>query len=241
MNADDKNAGCFLDIPANKKITFKIKDAQNIKTGNQIGFEFQNQKFNLNLIGEFNVYNAIAAIFVARAYDINLEVCKEALGKAKAIPGRMEIVAKNPLVVVDYAHTPEQLESAYKSLKQKSLICVLGSCGGGRDKWKRPVLGEIAKKYCKEIIITNEDPYDENPLDIINEVANTAGNKAQKILDRKEAIKTALSLAKPDEAVIITGKGSESWMCVANGKKIPWDDREIARDVLTAKTLTRLR
>ncbi|KKP93144.1 MAG: UDP-N-acetylmuramoyl-L-alanyl-D-glutamate-2,6-diaminopimelate ligase [Parcubacteria group bacterium GW2011_GWA1_36_12] len=241
MNADDKNAGCFLDIPANKKITFKIKDAQNIKTGNQIGFEFQNQKFNLNLIGEFNIYNAIAAIFVARAYDINLEVCKEALGKAKAIPGRMEIVAKNPLVVVDYAHTPEQLESAYKSLKQKSLICVLGSCGGGRDKWKRPVLGEIAKKYCKEIIITNEDPYDENPLDIINEVANTAGNKAQKILDRKEAIKTALSLAKPDEAVIITGKGSESWMCVANGKKIPWDDREIARDVLTAKTLTRLR
>ena len=241
MNADDKNAGCFLDIPANKKITFRIKDAQNIKTGNQIGFEFQNQKFNLNLIGEFNIYNAIAAIFVARAYDINLEVCKEALGKAKAIPGRMEIVAKNPLVVVDYAHTPEQLESAYKSLKQKSLICVLGSCGGGRDKWKRPVLGEIAKKYCKEIIITNEDPYDENPLDIINEVANTAGNKAQKILDRKEAIKTALSLAKPDEAVIITGKGSESWMCVANGKKIPWDDREIARDVLTAKTLTRLR
>ena len=241
MNADDKNAGCFLDIPANKKITFKIKDAQNIKTGNQIGFEFQNQKFNLNLIGEFNIYNAIAAIFVARAYDINLEVCKEALGKAKAIPGRMEIVAKNPLVVVDYAHTPEQLESAYKSLKQKPLICVLGSCGGGRDKWKRPVLGEIAKKYCKEIIITNEDPYDENPLDIINEVANTAGNKAQKILDRKEAIKTALSLAKPDEAVIITGKGSESWMCVANGKKIPWDDREIARDVLTAKTLTRLR
>ena len=125
-----------------------------------------------------------------------------------------------------------QLEAVYKTFKDKNLICVLGSCGGGRDKWKRPILGEIAAKYCKEIIITNEDPYDENPMEIINQVAETAGPKAKKILDRKEAIKTAIKLAKPGEVVIITGKGSEPWMCVENGKKIPWDDRQIARDVI---------
>ncbi len=219
INTDDKNAKYFLEIPAKKKIAFSINDAKNLN-------------LNLKVPGEFNVYNALAAISVAKAYGINLEVCKRALEKAKGIAGRMEVVTKNPLVIVDYAHTPEQLESVYKALNSKNLVCVLGSCGGGRDKWKRPVLGEIAKKYCKEIIITNEDPYDENPLDIINEVANTAGDKAQKILDRKEAIKTALNLVKSDEAVIITGKGSEPWMCVANNKKISWDDRQIARGAL---------
>ena len=107
------------------------------------------------------------------------------------------MLSENPIkVIVDYAHTPDQLEAVYKTFKDENLICVLGSCGGGRDKWKRPVLGEIAKKYCKEIIITNEDPYDENPTEIINQVAETAGQNVKKILDRKEAIKTAIKLAK---------------------------------------------
>ncbi len=153
--------------------------------------------------------------------------------KAKAISGRMEVISENPVkVIVDYAHTPEQLEAVYKTFKDENLICVLGSCGGGRDKWKRPVLGEIAKKYCKKIIITNEDPYDENPMDIINQVAETAGDKAKKILDRKEAIKNAIGFAERGDVVVITGKGSEPWMCVENGKKIPWDDRQTARESL---------
>jgi UDP-N-acetylmuramoyl-L-alanyl-D-glutamate--2,6-diaminopimelate ligase len=145
----------------------------------------------------------------------------------------MEVVSESPIkVIVDYAHTPDQLEAVYKTFKDDKMICVLGSCGGGRDKWKRPVLGEIAKKYCKEIIITNEDPYDEDPMEIINQVAETAGTNAKKILDRKEAIKTAVGLAKPGDVVIITGKGSEPWMCLENGKKIPWDDRQIAREAI---------
>jgi UDP-N-acetylmuramoyl-L-alanyl-D-glutamate--2,6-diaminopimelate ligase len=111
----------------------------------------------------------------------------------------------------------------------------LGSCGGGRDKWKRPVLGEIAKKYCSKIIITNEDPYDEDPVEIINQVAQNSGENSEKILDRKEAIKKAVNLAKTGEVVVITGKGSEPWMCVANGKKIPWDDRVIAKEALNNK------
>jgi len=213
INVDDENAKYFLDIPCAQKIEFSTKDAAN-----------------------FNDMNALAAISVAKAYGIGLDVCKRALAKIKSIPGRMEVISESPIkVVVDYAHTPAQLEAIYKSLG-KNLVCVLGSCGGGRDKWKRPVLGEIAKKYCREVIITNEDPYDESPMEIMNQVAETAGrpggHPAQKILDRKEAIETSVKLAKPGDVVIITGKGSEPWMCLENGKKIPWDDRQIARDAL---------
>jgi UDP-N-acetylmuramoyl-L-alanyl-D-glutamate--2,6-diaminopimelate ligase len=220
INADDANAKYFLNIPAKQKIKFGSKDAENIG-------------LNSNLIQGFNVLNALAAISVAKAYGINLEICKKSLEKVKIIPGRMEVISEKPVkVIVDYAHTPEQLEAVYKTFKDENLICVLGSCGGGRDKWKRPVLGEIAKKYCKEIIITNEDPYDENPMEIINQVSATAGPKVKKILDRKEAIETSIKIAKPGEVVIITGKGSEPWMCLENGKKIPWDDRQIAKEAL---------
>ncbi|MGA2418083.1 MAG: Mur ligase family protein [Candidatus Staskawiczbacteria bacterium] len=222
INTDDENSKYFWDIPAKQKIGFSINDKKNYD-------------FSLNLIGDFNTLNALAAISVAKAYGIDFETCKKALEKAKGIAGRMEIISKNPMVIVDYAHTPEQLEAVYKTFKEEKLICVLGSCGGGRDKWKRPVLGKIAKKYCKEIIITNEDPYDENPTEIINQVAETAGQNAKKILDRKKAIETAIKLAKPSDVVIITGKGSEPWMCLENGKKIPWDDRKVAREALVPK------
>jgi UDP-N-acetylmuramoyl-L-alanyl-D-glutamate--2,6-diaminopimelate ligase len=218
INIDDESAKYFLDTLANKKITFSAKNARA-------------EQIKLNLIGKFNIMNALAAVCVAENYGVGFEASKKALEKIKAISGRMEIIAKEPfMVVVDYAHTPKQLESVYKSFDSKPLICVLGSCGGGRDKWKRPVLGEIALKYCKEIIVTDEDPYDEDPMAIIEEVAEGAGGKASKILDRKEAIKEAISTAKPEDVVIITGKGSEPWMCIKNGKKIPWDDRQIARD-----------
>lgn len=222
INVDDENAKYFLEIHAKEKIKFSIADKKN-------------NNFNLNLLGEFNIMNALAAISVARAYGVGFDVCKKALEKAAGIAGRMEVVSETPLIVVDYAHTPEQLESVYESLSSKKLICVLGSCGGGRDKWKRPVLGQIAEKYCSKIFITNEDPYDEDPMEIINQVAETAGQNAEKILDRKEAIKKAVKSAGIDDAVVITGKGSEPWMCVANGKKVPWDDRQVAREALDIK------
>lgn len=243
VNTDDENSKYFWNIPAKQKIGFSIEDAKGSE--GYLGF-------NSDLIKGFNVMNALAAISVAKAYGISLEICKRALEKVKMVPGRMEVVVEGdakggPKVVVDYAHTPAQLEAVYKSLSPKpstlnpNLICVLGSCGGGRDKWKRPILGELAGKYCKEVIITNEDPYDENPLSIMDEIergfSQVQNSKfkiqnCKKILDRKEAIKTAIKLAKPGEVVIITGKGSEPWMCIENGRKIPWDDRQIARDAL---------
>ena len=112
------------------------------------------------------------------------------------------------------------------------MICVLGACGGGRDKWKRPVLGKIASHYCQYILITNEDPYDEDPKTIIDQVKKGVPSSFPKdhlliILDRKEAIEKALALARQKDLVIITGKGSEPLMCLAQGKKIPWSDKEI--------------
>jgi len=215
INIDDENANSFMEITANKKIEYGIKDANLLPE-------------HFNLLAKFNLYNGIVATKIALSQGISLDVCQKALSKTKGMPGRMEIVNKEPLVIVDYAHTPTQLEKVYQSLKDKRMICVLGSCGGGRDKWKRPVMGKIAQQYCDKVIITNEDPYDEDPMEIIDQVVGKTN--AEKIIDRKEAIKKALSLANNNDVVIITGKGSEPWMCVANNKKIPWDDREIIRE-----------
>jgi len=214
INLDDRNADSFWKVPAKNKINYTLKDSHLIPK-------------SFSLLGTFNIYNAIAATKIALALNIPLAVCQKALENFKQIEGRMEIVNQDPLVIVDYAHTPESLKQVYKTLKDKSLVCVLGSCGGGRDKWKRPVMGKIASQYCQKIIITNEDPYDEDPMEIINQVARDI--QAEKILDRREAIKKALTL---DGTVIITGKGSEPWMCLANGKKIPWDDRKTVRELL---------
>ncbi len=248
INLDDLNSDYFLNIIAKEKwgygfkgfdlrlpdSNFKTIFADNIlELDNGLKFSINGAEFNLNILGRFNVYNALAAVCVGLSEGVSLDICKRALEQVKGIAGRMEVVVKKPFtIIVDYAHTPEQLESVYKSLRAKPLICVLGSCGGGRDKWKRPVLGKIAKDYCREVIITNEDPYEEDPMKIIEDVAEGANGKAQKVLDRREAIKRALKLASPYDTVIITGKGSEPWMCIENNQKIPWDDCQVAREEL---------
>jgi len=229
INLDDANAEYFWKIPAEKKIGYRIDDTKILPS-------------NLNLLGKFNLYNAITASKIAMSQGISLETCKRALEKVKGIPGRMEIVIKKQFtVIIDYAHTPQSLKKVYEILRNSKfqipnskMICVLGACGGGRDKWKRPVLGKIAAQYCQEIIVTNEDPYDEDPMEIIEQVAGDTN--AKKILDRKQAIGQALKLARPGDIVIITGKGSEPWICVKGGKKIPWSDRQIALDFLRKLT-----
>jgi len=227
INLDDENAEYFLRFPADKKYTYGL---------NQGNINNKNIQLQLSLMGSFNIYNALSAICVGLSQGINLETCKAAVEKIKGIPGRMEEVVSEPFkVFVDYAFTPNALEKAYQSLttnyklQTNKLICVLGACGGGRDKWKRPILGKLAAKYCDEVIVTNEDPYDENPMEIIEQVANGTNGKAKKILDRREAIKKSLESAKPNDIVIITGKGCEPWI-VEKGKKIPWDDRQVARE-----------
>lgn len=229
INIEDENADYFLGFSAEKKYSYGLKN------GNVKNSDIQ---FNLKLPGEFNIYNALAATCVGLSQGVNLDICKRAIEKMEGIPGRMEEVISQPFkVFVDYAFTPNALEKVYQTLQRTrnkeqrtKMICVLGACGGGRDKWKRPVLGEIAAKYCQEIIITNEDPYDENPLEIINQVAEGAKGKVKKILDRRGAIRESLKSAQPGDAVVVTGKGCEPWLMEAHGKKIPWDDRKVVRE-----------
>jgi len=190
------------------------------------------------LLGDFNKYNVGAAKAVAEALGINEEIIKKAVAEFSGVPGRMEFIQKEPFaVVIDYAVTPDALRNVYQTLRRNpkshppagglnpKLICVFGACGGGRDRWKRPELGKIAAQYCDQIILTNEDPYDEQPEQIIEEIASGC-SQVLKIIDRREAIEKAINLAKPGDTVIITGKGSEKWIHLANGEKILWSDKE---------------
>lgn len=245
VNLDDDNVDHFLKYPAKRKYGYTVKNsskeeveeikASDIRSDERgISFEADGVQMRLPLQGEFNVCNALAAMCVGRAKGIGLDVMKKALEKTQTVPGHMEEVISKPFsVFIDYAFIPSALEKVYKTLKSKArtsggrLIGLLGSCGGGRDKWKRPVLGEIAKKYCDEIIVTNEDPYDEDPESIINQVAEGVGPNAKKIMDRREAISQVLKLASPGDVVILTGKGCEPWICVADGKKVAWNEKRI--------------
>jgi UDP-N-acetylmuramoyl-L-alanyl-D-glutamate--2,6-diaminopimelate ligase len=237
INADDPNAQYFLQFPAKTVITYSLADAKDMD-------------LHLKLLGTFNISNALAATAVAKNLGISSDISKRALERIEGVPGRMELVVKEPFrVVVDYAFTPAALEKVYQTFRENSkfeirnskLICVLGAAGGGRDKWKRPVLGKLAATYCDRIIVTNEDPYDEDPMAIIEQVAkgaeqirinqqNPHESAVFKILDRREAIRKALSFAKPGDTVVITGKGCEDSIAVKGGKKIPWDDREVVRE-----------
>ncbi len=205
------------------------------KNDNGMSFSLSGIDFNINLLGEFNVYNALAGICVAENMGIDLKTVKKALSRLDVVPGRMEKVIDDPFVVfVDYAFTPNALEKVYSHIQSRfdpgKIIAVLGACGGGRDKWKRPVLGKIAAEAAQKVIVTNEDPYDEDPLQIIDDVASGAGDKAQKIIDRREAIREALIVAEKGDVVVVTGKGSEAWIQVKGGKKIPWSDKVVIEE-----------
>ncbi|MEX0869816.1 MAG: UDP-N-acetylmuramoyl-L-alanyl-D-glutamate--2,6-diaminopimelate ligase [Candidatus Spechtbacterales bacterium] len=262
VNLDDANAEYFLNFPAEHKITYGINSKSSGKVekeiiavdaeinNNGIKFKVDDVQFALPLLGEFNVYNALAATGASMVQRVALEQCAKALKTFKGIPGRMEIVINEPFsVVVDYAHTPDALIKVYKTLisanpkseyrnpkqiqnsndKNYKLICVLGSAGGGRDKWKRPEFGKIAAEYCDEIILTDEDPYDENPSQILSEIESGISNfefRISKILDRRKAIHKALELAKDGDTVVITGKGAEPLMMTKEGP-VEWDDRKV--------------
>ncbi|MFA5072065.1 MAG: UDP-N-acetylmuramoyl-L-alanyl-D-glutamate--2,6-diaminopimelate ligase, partial [Candidatus Pacearchaeota archaeon] len=239
INIDDKHAPYFSEFKAEKIITYGIiNESANIRgkdiiaTSNGSTFSVDGINFNLKILCDFNIYNALAAIAIAVSEGISIENCKKGIELVSQIAGRMEKVIASPFeVFVDYAFVPEALEKVYQFVKPKNgkLICVLGSCGGGRDKWKRPVLGSLADRYGDIIIITNEDPYDEKPEDIIDQVSVGVKNKEKliKIFNRREAINKAISMAKEGDVIVITGKGCEPWICWEGGRKEAWDDRRI--------------
>ena len=201
-------------------------------------------QFKTKFLGEFNIYNCAAAAAIGQVCGVPLKVAAQALAKIKSIPGRLEIIDEGQdfTVVVDLAHTPDsfeqvfglfqQLKKANPSTSSGQVISVFGAAGGGRDKWKRPELGRIASAYSDQVFITNEDPYEEDPLKIADEIlAGCDKSKTDIILDRRQAIARALSLARKGDIVLILGKGTEQTM-VASDKKYDWDDRRVVREEL---------
>jgi UDP-N-acetylmuramoyl-L-alanyl-D-glutamate--2,6-diaminopimelate ligase len=235
---ESQSPNCVVDQGLKMEIA---RDIKNSISGSE--FLVNGEKFQLNLPGEFNVENALAAICVGLSQNIPIEKISAALAKIKGVPGRMEKIenSRDLNLIVDYAVTPDSLEKLYTYLdgikKQGSkIIAVFGSCGE-RDRGKRPIMGEIVARHADYCIVTNEDPYHEDPMQIIDEVFagvekyKEENENAWRILDRREAIKKALQIAKPGDIVVVTGMGAQETMAVGD-KMIPWNDPKVIREVL---------
>ncbi len=235
-NADDQHSSDFLAPDADIKTTYSLEDAgpYTLEKTATI-FTFENSPLRSHLSGAFNLSNMLAGIAFARAINISPEIIRRAVEKFYGIRGRVERVnmGQDFDVIIDYAHTADSLEKVYEVFQGSRKICVLGGTGGGRDSLKRPVMGRIASAHCDEIILTNEDPYDEDPAKIVSEImAGIEGASAEIIMDRREAIATALKKARIGDAVIITGKGTDPYIMGPRGLKTPWDDATVAREEL---------
>jgi UDP-N-acetylmuramoyl-L-alanyl-D-glutamate--2,6-diaminopimelate ligase len=208
-------------------------------------FEIDGHRLEMALLGEFNVQNASIAVSVARSQEISWEDIERGLRSARPIPGRLEVVNRSQpfSVVIDYAYDPNGLKAALEALKvfnPKRTIVMTGIAAVGRDRWQWEKMGELADQYADIVIITTDDPADMPPEATIDAVSSGAlknparilGENIFKIVDRREAIQKALSLASVGDVVLLAGKGGETAMKVSGGKKIPWDERKIAEEIL---------
>ncbi|MFH0857423.1 MAG: UDP-N-acetylmuramyl-tripeptide synthetase [Candidatus Magasanikbacteria bacterium] len=227
----------------NGDFSLSAKDVEVKKEG--LYFTVGEISFFAPLFGAFNVMNILPVIAILRSLSVDWKKIQKAIEKLKGVPGRLEFIPEAKKhgfqVIVDYAFEPIAIEALYevvKLQKPKRIIHVFGSTGGGRDISRRFTVGEFVGNNADIVIVTDEDPYDDNPMDIIRDVRTAVektGKKLDKnifeVLDRKEAIHMALNMAHDGDIVLITGKGSEQGM-VVKGKMIPFDDRQIVRNML---------
>ena len=245
LNVDD-HYGARLAGELERPITFGIHAeasyrAVNVRTelsGSTFTAHMPEGTLELNspLRGEFNVYNVLGALAAARALGVPTETCAAAIATAGQVPGRFETVdVGQPFaVLVDYAHTPDSLEnvlSAARSLTSHRLIAVFG-CGGERDRGKRPLMGEIAGRLADRAIATSDNPRGEDPEAIIAEILTGAGPGVTHEVDRRAAIAQAIGEAGAGDIVVIAGKGHEQGQEFENGRKLPFDDVTVAREIL---------
>ncbi len=258
VNLDDEHSSEFLSFEAEKKMGFsndkqRVSDNEQgvevirykFKEMNKIGtrFIFDDKQVQLKILGEFNALNATAAGCIGKALGVDNKKIAQGLERLKSLPGRLERIEEGQdfTVVVDYAFEPVAVAKLYETVKvlePSRIIHVLGSTGGGRDLDRRAKLGKLAGKKADYVIVTNEDPYDDDPMEIIKDVAQgaidvgkTENESLFLIEDRGEGIEKAISLAKENDVVLITGKGSEQAIAIKNEQLISWDDRVAVRNV----------
>lgn len=233
-NADDRESARYLTLPVELPLPFSLDDCKPYSANDRKGsFVFEGTAMEVRLPGEFSLKNALAAATLAQGLGIDPHITARGLARIELIPGRAERIeaGQNFTVIVDYAHTPDSLKAIYSAYANSKRICVLGSCGGGRDTWKRPMMGRIAAEQCEHIILTNEDPYDEDPNQIVGDLARGMEGKVPEIImDRRAAIRRALEIAHASDTVIITGKGTDPSIAGPRGERIPWSDATVARE-----------
>jgi UDP-N-acetylmuramyl-tripeptide synthetase len=238
-NADDEYGAQFLAVEADIRAPFSLKDAEPYTADDKsVRFLWKGVLFAVPLPGLFNLKNCLATLTLGSALGLSTEKMRQALERVEPVAGRAQRIEQGQpfAVVVDYAHTPDSLKALYETYANagKRLICVLGSTGGGRDTWKRPEMGAMADAMCDIAILTDEDPYDEDPHKIIEELSAGFKNRQPRvIMDRRQAIAEAIREAKDaDDAVLITGKGTDPYIMGPNGTKQVWSDAQVAEEEL---------
>lgn len=256
INIDDEYGQKFLSVVPDgvRKFTYGVKNSADIMAKN-INFSLNGAEFtlvvgeneypvNLHMNGMFSVYNVLAALTSAIAMGVDIKVALKSLQNIRGVAGRFEVVNKKPLVIVDYAHTPDGLENVLKSAREITpeggkLICLFG-CGGDRDATKRPKMGAIAQKLSDKIVITSDNPRSEDPQQIITDIIAGLKSVDPEIVtvepDRGEAIALLNTIANNNDVVIIAGKGHEDYQ-ILKDKTIHFDDREQARKVFAGSVI----
>ena len=247
LNADDAFGQALeqdLNLAGKTVITYGIEQgdvrAENVRFGNT-DFSFDavtpngNALVKASLVGKFNVYNVLAVLATLLVSNVSLTDAVAAIAQIESAKGRMQMLGGGgvPLVVVDYAHTPDALEKVLETLKAQAsakLICVFG-CGGNRDKGKRLEMGAVASKLADAVVVTSDNPRDEAPEAIIEDILKGMHNNFMVEQDRAKAILVGILSAKPSDIVLIAGKGHEEYQEV-KGKKTHFSDIEQAKDVL---------
>jgi UDP-N-acetylmuramoyl-L-alanyl-D-glutamate--2,6-diaminopimelate ligase len=237
-NKDDEHGKKFLAAVVEHQVPYSLSDLE-LYTLNRddISLVLHGSTIRVPLIGLFNVYNTLAAIKCGESFGIPMKTIAHALADLSPIKGRVEKFRtpkgsdRTVTAVVDYAHTPDSLEKLYQAFEKSDKIAVLGNTGGGRDTWKRPEMGRIASEYCSRVILTNEDPYDEDPEKIVDDMARGIENESKLtiIMDRRKAIRRALEDAPDGSVVLITGKGTDPYIMGPNNTKTPWSDAKVVQ------------
>ncbi len=256
LNADDASYDYLRRIPADRQVAYAIHHRQAEVRGTSIEFAPDLTRFvartpdagfevQTRLVGEFNVYNVLAAIALGVSKVLDDRAIREGIGALRGVAGRMERVDEGQdfTAIVDFAHTPNALENALRTLRATTagrLIVVFG-CAGLRDAAKRPLMGEIAGRLADVTIVTAEDPRTESLAAIVAQIAAGAekagareGESYYRIGDRAEAIAFAVSLARPGDTVVVTGKGHERSMCFGSVER-PWNDHDALRAALQGR------